>query len=394
MASSGDTKTRRPRLTRRALLNLLGAAASWPLLSQWRGKAQAATAGAAAGKPAFPKGAIVRTVLKDLAPAELGAMMTLLHDHVASETVDPLVVDQLVAARKLGIGCIVNPESLAPVADIENLRTLSRQSGVHIVACGGYFMQFNYPADIATRNEDEIAAGLVRDAAAKGLGAFGEIGQSSNMAALTADERKVFRAVGKAHLATNLPIITHNPYGTGPNVPMDAGLRQLDVFESVGVSPERVMIGHVCCLDDPNATVAIELARRGAYVGFDRIGDAHPPLPVIGPQGRVMYDVPDEQRVREMLAVIEAGHADRLLLAEDAVAQPLKGVAEIDKLTREHFLEPADGDRIRNLLYTSAGLGRVLTVFVPKLRKAGIREATLHQILYDNPRRFLAFTPK
>jgi hypothetical protein len=59
-------------------------------------------------------------------------------------------------------------------------------------------------------------------------------------------ERKVFRAVGKVHRSTNLPIFTHNAYGTGPSVPKDAGLHQLDVLESVGVKPERIAVGHTC----------------------------------------------------------------------------------------------------------------------------------------------------
>jgi predicted metal-dependent phosphotriesterase family hydrolase len=33
-------------------------------------------------------------------------------------------------------------------------------------------------------------------------------------------------------------------------------------------------------------------------------------------------------------------------------------------------------------------------VFLPKLREAGVSEETLHGILVDNPRRFLAFVPK
>jgi predicted metal-dependent phosphotriesterase family hydrolase len=39
------------------------------------------------------------------------------------------------------------------------------------------------------------------------------------------------------------------------------------------------------------------------------------------------------------------------------------------------------------------GYGRMLTVFGPLLRKAGMDEATLRTILYDNPGRFMAFVP-
>jgi predicted metal-dependent phosphotriesterase family hydrolase len=34
-----------------------------------------------------------------------------------------------------------------------------------------------------------------------------------------------------------------------------------------------------------------------------------------------------------------------------------------------------------------------MIVFVPKMRAAGVKEQTIHKILVDNPRRFLAFTP-
>ena len=40
------------------------------------------------------------------------------------------------------------------------------------------------------------------------------------------------------------------------------------------------------------------------------------------------------------------------------------------------------------------GYGSVIAQFVPKLRYAGVKDATLHKILVDNPRRFLAFVPK
>ena len=60
------------------------------------------------------------------------------------------------------------------------------------------------------------------------------------------------------------------------------------------------------------------------------------------------------------MALIEAGFADRLLFSSDA----------------------------------SRGYSRTLTVFVPKLKAAGINDDVLHTIMVDNPRRFLAFVPK
>jgi phosphotriesterase-related protein len=213
-------------------------------------------------------------------------------------------------------------------------------------------MQRTYPAGIASQSEEQIADQLVEEVNRDGLGAFGEIGQSANGAALTADETKVFRAVGKAHLRTNLPIFTHNAYGNGPNVPREGGLRQLDVLESAGVKPQRVAIGHTCCLDDPKAEIIREIARRGAFVGFDRVTGGF---------------VPDDKKVIMALAFLDAGYAGHLLLCSDFTG-------------RRTAARP--------------GYGNTLTVFVPKLRAAGVKEETLHAITVDNPRRFLAFAPK
>jgi phosphotriesterase-related protein len=164
---------------------------------------------------------------------------------------------------------------------------------------------------------------------------------------MTRDERKVFRAVGKAHLATNMPIFTH----TG--IPGKAALEQLDIFEDAGVDPHRVVIGHLGNLVDPNVQVHKAICRRGAFVGFDRQG---------GPG--------DAQQVPMVMALIEAGFADRLMFSSDIAAA---------------------GQMKRN---GGQGYAKTLTVFVPKLKAAGASDEVLRGIMVDNPRRFLAFVPR
>jgi phosphotriesterase-related protein len=159
----------------------------------------------------------------------------------------------------------------------------------------------------------------------------------------TADERKMFRAIGKAHKRNNLPIFTHNNYGTGPNVPREIALKQLDVFESVGVDPRGITIGHMDSLADAS-DIMNALAKRGAFVGIDRItGDT----------------MKDEDRVTLVKRFLDAGHMDHLLLSSD---------------TRKDFSR--------------------VTRFVKQLRAAGVNDQALHTIQVDNPRRFLAFVPK
>jgi phosphotriesterase-related protein len=353
------------------MLAVLGAGAGLGLASAVRGDVAmaAAPAQAPAATVAFPKGAVIRTLLKDVSPDALGNAATLFHEHLSFEwarvrgpnargnltgpakDVNP-VLEQINAALSEGVGCIVDAGTDDVGRDVGFLKQIAAQTRVHLVACGGLYMQRTYPPDVAAKSEDQIADDLVREARAKGYGAFGEIGETPD-AAMSADERKVFRAVGKAHLRTNLPIFTHNAYGTGPNVPRDAGLRQLDVLESAGVKPEHIAIGHTCCLDDPAADVIKQLARRGAFVGFDRVTGG---------------SVPDDKKVVMILAFLEAGYADNLLLSADY------------NFTARSAVRP--------------GYGSTLTVFVPRLRQAGVKEETIRRITVDNPRRFLAFVAK
>jgi len=323
--------------------------------------------GAAANQ--FPKHAIVRTLLKDVPPSALGSGVTLFHEHLSIQlpptgpppvTPPPppvtsdvdLMIREVNTAGGEGVVCIVDGGHPDMGRNLDNLRRIARNTSVHIVASCGYYMQRTYPPEIATKSEDQIADDLVREVYRDGLGALGEIGEASNGAELTPDERKVFRAVGKVHVRTNLPIFTHNAYGTGPNVPRDAGLRQLDVLESAGVKPQHVAIGHTCCLDDPGAEIIQQIAKRGAFVGFDRVTGGF---------------VPDNKKVTMVLALLDAGYADRLLLCSDFTG-------------RRTAARP--------------GYGNTVTTFLPKLRQAGVKEETVHAITVDNPRRFLAFVPK
>jgi phosphotriesterase-related protein len=85
------------------------------------------------------------------------------------------------------------------------------------------------------------------------------------------------------------------------------------------------------------------ICRRGAFVGFDRQGGNG-----------------DAQQVPMVMALVEAGFAEHLMFSADA----------------------------------SRGYGKTLTVFVPKLKAAGVSDDVLRPIRVDNPRRFLAFVPK
>jgi len=351
------------RLTRRQALEVLGMSAAAAALPN-NGFAQS---------PAFPKGAVIRTILKDYAPEELAGGATLFHEHMqlASDfgakfaaataaaraanglppapprgggpatpppdimhNVDLMSAEVAKAKSEGGIACIVDAGHADMGRDIDFLRQVSLKSGVPIVAGGGFYSQPFYPKEISTMSEEQIIKALIKQADDDILGAFGEIGSWDE---ITADERKVFRAIGKAHVATNIPIFTH----TG--IPGKSALEQLDIFEDAGVKPDRVVIGHLGNLVDANVYVHKAICRRGAFVGFDRQGGNN-----------------DAQQVPMVMALIEAGFADHLMFSADA----------------------------------SSGYAKTLTVFVPKLKAAGANDQVLRHIMLDNPRRFLAFVPR
>ena len=321
----------------------------------------------------FPDGAIVRTILGDVPPDALTGGATLFHEHMSlsipywdqllagipnlpRETFlgsedDPyfmqdvdVMVAELQAAVQDGVALLVDGGHADMGRDLTFLRTVSEQSGMAIVASGGYYTDPFYPPELAGQTDDEIAAALAASASTEGWGAFGEIGSSEE---ITEAEDKVFHAVGKAHLATNLPVFTHTAVGAEANA-------QLDIFESVGVSPDRVVIGHMGGLIDPETAVHKAIASRGAYVGFDRLGG--------GPEA-------DGPKVPMVMAMLEAGHTERVLLASDFASA---------------------GDIQAN---GGAGYAKTITQFVPMLREAGVDDATLQTLTIENPLRFLAFLP-
>jgi len=359
----GQTRSRG--VTRREALQRLGLGLA---------AAAALPAGALAQAPAFPKGAVIRTLFKDYAPEELAGGATLFHEHMslgpdfndrfrtataaaraanglpplppraggpppAPPGPDPmrdvaLMAEELATARREGAACIVDAGHPDMGRDLAFVRQAAMRSGVPVVAGAGFYSQPFYPKEISAMSEEQIAQALVKQADEFPAGVFGEIGSWDE---ITADERKVFRAIGRAHLATNLPIITH----TG--IPGKSAIEQLDLLEDAGVKPDRVVIGHLGNLVDPAVYVHKAICRRGAYVGFDRQGGNG-----------------DAQQVPLVMALIEAGFANRLLFSAD----------------------------------TSRGYGKTMTVFVPKLKAAGAPDDVLRTIMVDNSRRFLAFVPK
>ena len=343
--------------SRREALRLLGSAAGAGLAAAAGGvPARAQQTFASVTPPDFPDGAVIRTLQGDLAPEALADGATLFHEHVGRADVD-LAVEELRACAFDGLRCIVDAATGRRTPEqVSHLNAIADRSEVRIVMAGGYFEDVGfaiYPVRVAEMSEDELVDELVRDAAAQRWGAFGEIASSLEM---RPDERKVHRAVARAHLRTGIPIFTHTPHESCPSCAME----QLDVMEGVGVDLSRVVIGHMATIrpeHDPLATHR-EVARRGAFIGLDTLGHE-----------MSRSDIPAADKVRMVQDLMEAGLIDHVLLSSD------------------------QGNVRQFKRYYGHGWSSVLMQFVPKLRYAGVPEEAIHRMLVDNPRRFLAFVP-
>jgi phosphotriesterase-related protein len=168
------------------------------------------------------------------------------------------------------------------------------------------------------------------------------------------EEERCARAVARVARRTGLAITTHTSGGIRFQIRGgNAGTALLDLFESEGVDLARVIVGH--CDENADLRQLSALMRRGAYVQFDVIGKAHWLL--------------DETRADLIVALLERGHGDRMMLSSDR-------------------------NRVSELTVKGGpGYGHVLGAFVPRLKSRGVDDAALHRLLVENPARIFSIDP-
>jgi len=74
---------------------------------------------------------------------------------------------ELIAAKRDGVGCIVDGGHPDMGRNINFLRQLSMKSGTPIVAGAGYYTQPFYPKEISTMSEEQIVRALVKQVEAE-----------------------------------------------------------------------------------------------------------------------------------------------------------------------------------------------------------------------------------
>lgn len=339
---------------------------------------------------------IVRTVLGDVDPAELGHTQP--HEHLLSDLSRPLsaratvteraadaaeitlanhyyvrrnhtsedlrltsvdlAVEELGRYVAAGGRTIVDATSIGLGRDPRGLAEVARRSGVHVVMGAGFYYRDYHAPDITDRDRDDLAAEIVADirtgAGGTGVrsGVIGEIGLSHP---LHPDEEKVLRAACAAQRETGAALMIHP--GRDPRSPG----RALDIVDAEGVDPARVIMSHIERTVFSRSEMQA-IAGRGCYVAFDLFGQesSYYSLSPI--------DMPnDATRVEHIADLITAGHGQRLLVSQD--------ICHKTNLTR----------------YGGEGFAHILDHVVPLMRRKGMDEAAITALTVTNPARVLTF---
>lgn len=296
----------------------------------------------------------VITVRGPIAADDLG--ITLPHEHVVidlarvTRNMDHLLHDTRLAAIELGRfrdaggRTIVDLTNRNVGRNAQALRRISEDAGVNVVMGCGWYREPYYDRDVYEKSTNELADEIARDIQegvdGTGIraGIIGEIGSDDRLPISPAEERS-FRAAARAHRRTGVTISTHAAFSR-------VGLQQLDLLLEEGVDPDAVIIGHAGHVSDPDYHEAI--ARRGAWVQFDRIRGAHE------------WDI---QRYIDLIReFLDRGYLRQLLLSSDICMLP-------------HLAA-----------YGGTGYDYLLTGFVPRLRESGMSQKEIDVLFIDNPR--------
>lgn len=316
---------------------------------------------------------IVNTVLGPVPADDLGvvavheALLSVLPgaQHAPDITLDRAEVFEVLAAKlhdfkTAGGGTIVDSTGMFHGRDLSLLEALARSTGVHVVAStgmgpeellGGYFLtpQTNpptpWPAErFADLFGQEVTEGMVVPRLERRSPA-GLVTTTGTRAGLTPTDESLFRGVARTALGTGVPASIR--FGA------DA-VAELELVLAEGVPADRVLVGGLDRRDAAAVGAALEVARRGAYVGLDHVGSDDE------------EHLTDDERAALAKELVDAGHGHQVLLSANAVGVA-KGIPGHDR-----------------------PYSCVLTDFVPKLTALGVSEQDVRRILVNNPRDLLA----
>lgn len=283
--------------------------------------------------------------------------ITLIHEHMHIDLSGPkkdadcyldvldMAVDEMHELHCRGVDRIVECTNRGMGRNISQITKLEKCTGIDIIVSTGYYKEPFLPAEVYQLSIEQLAEIMIQEieheiSNGKKASVIGEIGSSLDK--ITDLEEKVFLAACIAHKKTGCPIITHTTLGT-------MGIDQVHLFQNNDVDLRKVLISHVDLKKEFDSIV--ELLATGVNVGFDTIG-------------KIGY-LSDEIRKEWIMKLISMGYEKQIFVSMD--------------ITRKSHLRSNGG----------IGYCYLFDTFIEGLKKMGLSDSNLKQLLVDNPNRFL-----
>ena len=336
----------------------------------------------------------IQTVTGLIEPSDLGP--TLMHEHIvvdftppagraAADAAGPItlqnvwqtnydwhdapgnrrMLDREVGVREMqqmmvdGGRSVVEVSTHPMILDPQGLLEVSRRSGVHLVrGCGRYLEEF-MDADDLERDVDDLVGDILKEidggdaGTGRGAGIIGEIGCSWPW---TLAERRSMQAAVIAQQQTGAALTIHP--GRNPEAPFEI----LEFIAQAGADLAHTIMDHIDRrLFDIESI--LRLADSGLTLEFDTFGwetsrFAH---------GSDLDPSSDGCRLTAIKALIDRGHADRIVIAHDVC------------------------QRTRQMEFGGHGYGHIYRNILPMMRRRGFTDDHIDAMLVRNPARLLAF---
>lgn len=310
----------------------------------------------------------VNSVLGPLDTEALG--FTLMHEHIVTSSAGVIqnypellgddfigrIVQGLTNAKEGGIDTIVDATTLDLGRDVTVLANVSRQTGINIIACTGWWCEA--PRFLTNVSSDQLTELFVREIREGIAGTdikAGIIKAASDVPGVTEWQETILRAAARAHLQTDVPIMLHS-YSPGR-----IGEQQLAVLKEEGVDLKRVKMDH--SNDTTDMGYLTWLLEQGCYLGMDRYPGRLNATPI--------------DRTKTLKALIDAGYADRLLLSHDCALVQIIG----ESPAGIKFNEERERLNPHGYLY-------IKKVVFPSLQEMGVSESILSRLCTVGPRIF------
>ncbi|WAR17382.1 PTER-like protein [Mya arenaria] len=262
------------------------------------------------------------------------------------------VVEEMKFFKANGGGTVVDNTTLGIQRDVNAQVRIAKESGVHVVAGAGYYVDSSRP-DTTSMTVEEMADVMTKEITVGCSGSdikAGVIGELGCSWPLAESERRCLIAAAHVENATGCPVIMH------PGRNCRAPFEMVRVYQEAGGRPERLVMSHMDRTIIETSEL-LEFAAMGCYIEYDLFGletSFYQLLPEIDMPG-------DGERIHRIKTLVEAGFEDRITVAHD--------------IHTKHRL----------MKYGGHGFSHLLLSVVPRMLTRGISQNVVYKLLKHNP---------